>query len=77
VRFRIDADLPRSIRALLKKRGHEGIDVRDVGLRNAKDPVVATYAQGHGLCLLTGDPFRLSTAAAVRAPDPGNGGCPC
>ncbi len=55
MRFLIDADLPRSTRALLKKHGHEGSDVRDVGLRNAKDPVVATYAQGHGLCLLTGD----------------------
>lgn len=55
MRFLIDADLPRSTKALLEQHGHEGIDVRDIGLRNAKDPIVAAYAQAHGLCLLTGD----------------------
>jgi predicted nuclease of predicted toxin-antitoxin system len=55
VRFLIDADLPRSTRALLEKCGHEAIDVRDIGLRSAKDPVIAGYAQDHQACLLTGD----------------------
>ena len=55
MRFLIDADLPRSAKALLEQHGHEGIDVRDIGLRNAKDPIIAAYAQQHGLCLLTGD----------------------
>jgi hypothetical protein len=55
VRFLIDADLPRSAKALLEKHGHEAIDVRDVGLRKAKDPVIARYAQDHRACLLTGD----------------------
>ena len=55
MRFLIDADLPRSAKPLLERLGHEAIDVRDVGLRSAKDPVIARYAQEHQACLLTGD----------------------
>ena len=55
VRFLVDADLPRSTKPLLERFGHEAIDVRDIGLRNAKDPVIARYAQDHQACLLTGD----------------------
>ena len=55
MRFLVDADLPRSAKPLLEKFGHEAIDVRDIGLRNAKDPVIARYAQDHQACLLTGD----------------------
>jgi hypothetical protein len=55
VRFLIDADLPRSVKPLLERHGHEAIDARDVGLRSAEDPVLARYAQEHGACLLTGD----------------------
>ncbi len=55
MRFLIDADLPRSTKSLLQQYGHEGIDVRDVGLGAAKDSTIADYAQKHGLCLMTGD----------------------
>jgi len=55
VRFLIDADLPRSTKPLLEEVGHEVIDVRDIGLRHAKDPLIAQYAQQHQACLLTGD----------------------
>ena len=55
MRFLIDADLPRSTKTLLEKFGHEAIDVRDIGLGGAKDPVIARYAQDRQLCLLTGD----------------------
>lgn len=55
MRFLIDADLPRSTKTLLKNFGHEAIDVRDIGLKSAKDPVIARYAQDHQACLLTGD----------------------
>lgn len=55
MRFLVDADLPRSAATLLRRRGHEAIDVRDVGLRDAKDRQIARYAQDEGLCLLTGD----------------------
>lgn len=55
MRFLIDADLPRSIKPLLERFGHEALDVRDVGLRSAKDSAIAQYAQAHRACLLTGD----------------------
>lgn len=55
MRFLIDADLPRSTKSLVERFGHEAIDVRDIGLRHAKDPVIARYARDHQACLLTGD----------------------
>lgn len=53
--FLIDADLPRSVSDVLQAYGHEAIDVRDIGLRNAIDTTIARYAQQEGLCLLAGD----------------------
>ena len=55
MRFLIDADLPRSAKPLLEKYGHEAVDVRDIGLRHAKDAVIARYAVDHQACLITGD----------------------
>lgn len=55
MRFLVDADLPRATAALLDSYGHEAVDVRDIGLRSAKDSEIATYARQQGLCLLTGD----------------------
>jgi predicted nuclease of predicted toxin-antitoxin system len=55
MRFLIDADLPRSVNGVIRARGHEPIDVRDVGLRDAEDAEIARYAQAEGLCLITGD----------------------
>ncbi len=55
MRFLIDSDLPRSVGNLLKRYGHEVIDARDIGLKEAKDFEIASYAKSEGLCLLTGD----------------------
>jgi predicted nuclease of predicted toxin-antitoxin system len=55
MRFLVDADLPRSTGDLLRRYGHEAVDVRDSGLRGAKDPQIATHSQSAGLCLVTGD----------------------
>ena len=55
MRFLIDADLPRSAKDVVSRRGHEAIDVRDIGLRSAKDPQIARHAQSEGICLVTGD----------------------
>jgi predicted nuclease of predicted toxin-antitoxin system len=55
MRFLIDADLPRDTSALLASYGHVGIDVRDIGMRHAKDPGVASYASQNGLCIATAD----------------------
>lgn len=55
MQFLIDEDLPRSIGNLLRQFGHEAFDVRDIGLRGAKDFQIALYAKSKGLCLITGD----------------------
>lgn len=55
MRFLVDEDLPRSTNDVLRRYKHEAIDVRDIGLRGAKDHQIAAYAQSEGLCLLTGD----------------------
>ena len=55
MRFLVDEDLPRSTIILLRRYGHEAVDVRDVGLGGAKDYQIINYAQSKGLCLLTGD----------------------
>lgn len=55
MRFLVDADLPRSVIDLLQRSGHEAVDVRDIGLRAAKDSLIAAYAKSKALCLVTGD----------------------
>ena len=55
MRFLIDEDLPRSLSDLIRRYGHEPTDVRDTGLKGAKDAQIAAYAQKQGLCLITGD----------------------
>jgi hypothetical protein len=53
MRFLIDADLPRGTKALVEQAGHEAMDVRDIGLRDADDAVIAARARADGLCLMT------------------------
>lgn len=55
MRFLIDEDLPRSVKELFQRYGHEAVDVRDIGFRGSKDRKVAALAQSNGLCLVTGD----------------------
>ncbi|MBW1801190.1 MAG: DUF5615 family PIN-like protein [Deltaproteobacteria bacterium] len=55
MRFLIDEDLPRSTGFLLRQYGHDAIDVREIGLKGAKDSEIAAYARKDGLSLLTGD----------------------
>ena len=37
MQFLIDEDMPRSTGDLLRRYGYKSVDVRDVGLRGAKD----------------------------------------
>jgi hypothetical protein len=55
LRFLIDADLPRSVALLLRRHGHDAIDVRDVGLGAARDSEIARRARDERRCLVTGD----------------------
>lgn len=53
--FLIDEDLPRSVKDLLQRYGHDAVDLRAIGLRGSNDRQVAALAQSEGLCLVTGD----------------------
>jgi predicted nuclease of predicted toxin-antitoxin system len=68
IRFLIDEDLPRSIARLLREAGFECLDVRDIGLRGAKDDAVYERAQKEECVIITGD---LGFANSLRY-RPGN-----
>ncbi|HLJ27888.1 MAG TPA: DUF5615 family PIN-like protein [Candidatus Angelobacter sp.] len=53
--FLIDASLPRSAGAALGQLGHEATDVRDVGMRDAPDHIIASYAKENRLVLVSCD----------------------
>ena len=53
--FLLDEDLPRSAVHVFIKHGYIAVDVRDIGLRGAKDFQIASYAKKHKLCIVTGD----------------------
>lgn len=42
MRFLIDEDMPRSLSDLLRRYGHEPIDVRDIGLKGAKAVILSS-----------------------------------
>ena len=55
MRFLVDADLPRETVDALSRHGHEGLDVRDIGLGSADDVAIAQHALTERLGILTGD----------------------
>jgi len=54
-RFVIDEDMPRSIGRRLQEKGYTILDIRDHGLRGAKDEDIYRFAQEQNAILLTGD----------------------
>jgi Domain of unknown function (DUF5615) len=55
VHFLIDASMPRGTAALIRSRGHDATDVRDIGLGAARDQDIAAHAQAHQLAILSRD----------------------
>ncbi|HSV31931.1 MAG TPA: DUF5615 family PIN-like protein [Atribacteraceae bacterium] len=55
MRFIIDEDMPRSMASFLREAGYEAIDVRDTGLRGAKDKEILEYAIQQGATVITAD----------------------
>lgn len=55
MRFLIDEDLPRSTANLLRQAGYETVDVRDVGLRGAKDEDILAFACEKAAAVVTAD----------------------
>jgi predicted nuclease of predicted toxin-antitoxin system len=54
-KFVIDADMARSTGRILEERGYDVKDVRDYGLRKAKDEEIYEFAQREQSVVLTGD----------------------
>jgi predicted nuclease of predicted toxin-antitoxin system len=77
MRFLVDAQLPPALARFLEARGHEARAAREVGLRQAEDPVVWTSAQTGAWIVVTrqdppeASPFHLlphpPTLAEMRA----------
>jgi predicted nuclease of predicted toxin-antitoxin system len=65
IRFLIDEDMPKSTAKLLREAGFESFDVRDIGLRGAKDDVIYHHAQEENCIIITGD---LGFANSLRYP---------
>ena len=55
MQFLIDASLPRAVVKLFPPRGHQAIDIRDIGLRRAPDADVAAHARAHRMALVSAD----------------------
>ena len=51
----IDEDMPRSTGRILQQHGYNVMDIRDYGLRGAKDEEIYQFAQREQAVLLTGD----------------------
>ncbi|MCY7287389.1 MAG: DUF5615 family PIN-like protein [Cryobacterium sp.] len=55
MRFLIDAQLPPALARMLTERGHIAEHVNDIGLGDAADLTLWTYAIEHGAVLVTKD----------------------
>ena len=53
--FLVDANLPRKAAEMIRRRGHEAVDVRDTALGGAPDEDIARYAREQKMCVLTRD----------------------
>ncbi|MGQ9712795.1 MAG: DUF5615 family PIN-like protein [Desulfotomaculales bacterium] len=55
LRFLVDEDLPRSTVKVLNAAGYEAFDVRDIGLRGARDSEILAYACRNRMTIVTAD----------------------
>lgn len=55
MRFIVDADLPYAVKPILERFGHEAVDVRQIGMGRARDPVIAAFAQEQRAIILSAD----------------------
>lgn len=62
MRFLVDEDLPRSTAKALSAAGYEAFDVRDVGLRGARDRDILAYARQNKMTVVTADVGLVSLA---------------
>jgi len=55
LKFLLDADMPRSSAELIRSIGYEVEDVRDIGMRAAKDREIIEYALKNNRIIITRD----------------------
>ena len=55
MRFLVDAQLPPALARALITEGHQAEHLEDIGLRQAKDPVIWDYALRHQAAIITKD----------------------
>lgn len=53
LKFLLDADMPRSSAKLIRSLGYDIEDVRDIGLRRAKDEEIVKYALKNNRIIIT------------------------
>ena len=53
--FLVDAQLPPSLAAALREGGYDAVALREVGLRDAEDPVIWQYALQNEMAIITKD----------------------
>jgi predicted nuclease of predicted toxin-antitoxin system len=69
--FLVDVQLPPALTVFLQARGHEAKAAREVGLRQAEDPAIRTFAQAGAWIVVTKDedfaerPLRSQTGPQV------------
>jgi predicted nuclease of predicted toxin-antitoxin system len=68
VRFLVDAQLPPALAKWLREKGHQADTVRDVGLRDADDNAIWTYAGNGGAVLVTKDEDFALLASGIDRP---------
>jgi predicted nuclease of predicted toxin-antitoxin system len=67
MRFVLDQQLPPDLGAWFRRRGHESEHVRDVGLRDAADGEIWTYASSHGAIIVSKDEDFASRRKGVNS----------
>ncbi len=73
MRFLIDANLPRTVIAVVQSLGHQVEFARDIGLASATDEQIARHALRYSAALITRDldfaDIRYSGIVVLRLPD--------
>lgn len=55
MKFVVDAQLPPQLAVWLRAKGHDGVALRDIGLRDADDPDIWRYVEGADAIIVTKD----------------------
>ena len=55
MKFIVDAQLPPALAAWLKSKGHDAVAVREIGLREADDNTIWSYARAENAIVVTKD----------------------